>query len=226
MLRFLLAFILLGSAAMAQSLDQIPPEFSIHNPNKKPEVPNLVSFQQEWLQSNHWINQFELVILVNKANSGSTAQTLSVFKNGEVIFTTHTSTGRERWESPQTPVGSHKPKKGYWSTTPAGYFMVTTIKKDYVSKLWNSHMPNAVFFIGGIAIHATPEVQNLGKRASGGCVRVSPEAAETIYGIVRSTGTATVPVIRYDGRPEMKDNRVRTINNYNAIVVVIDRATE
>ncbi len=57
----------------------------------------------------------------------------------------------------------------------------------WYSKQWdNAPMPHAIFFIkDGHAIHGTQEVKNLGKPASHGCVRLSPENAATLYALVK-----------------------------------------
>lgn len=124
-----------------------------------------------------------LVIAVNKAAKGPEAQTLTMFENGIEIFKEKISTGRERQE---------KAKSGrvYISTTPKGYFRPTKMYRDYLSYTWNAPMPNAVFFIGGIAIHATTKshYKELGTRASGGCVRTILETSKMIREKVMETG--------------------------------------
>jgi lipoprotein-anchoring transpeptidase ErfK/SrfK len=45
-------------------------------------------------------------------------------------------------------------------------------------------MPHSVFFSGGYAIHGTPYVQRLGRRASHGCVRLHPANAARLYKLV------------------------------------------
>lgn len=75
------------------------------------------------------------------------------------------------------------PSTGRCATTPAGFFRPYKIYRSYVSATFEgSQMPNAVFFFGGIALHATPNDSQhqarLGNRASGGCVRLQgPEYA-------------------------------------------------
>lgn len=124
-----------------------------------------------------------LVIAVNKAAKGPEAQTLTMFENGVEIFKEKISTGRERQE---------KAKSGrvYISTTPKGFFRPTKMYRDYLSYTWNAPMPNAVFFIGGIAIHATTKshYKELGTRASGGCVRTILETSKMIREKVMETG--------------------------------------
>ena len=63
----------------------------------------------------------------------------------------------------------------------------------WYSKQWdNAPMPHAVFFTKeGHAIHGTNEVRRLGKPASHGCVRLSPQNATTLYALVEENGART-----------------------------------
>lgn len=70
------------------------------------------------------------------------------------------------------PVSHGKP--GF--ETPPGVFTVTFKNKDHHSSIYDAPMPYAVFFNGGIAFHEG----DLGSQ-SGGCVRLSHEAAETFF---------------------------------------------
>jgi hypothetical protein len=57
-------------------------------------------------------------------------------------------------------------------------------------------MPHAVFFMkDGHAIHGTFEVKNLGKPVSHGCVRISPENAAILYGLVQENGLENTKVV-------------------------------
>lgn len=129
------------------------------------------------------IRNHRLVIAINKAASGPDAQTLTMYENGVEILKEKISTGREKQE---------KAKSGrvYVSTTPKGFFRPTKIYRDYLSYTWNAPMPNAVFFVGGIAIHATghSSYKDLGKRASGGCVRTILETSKVIREKVMDSG--------------------------------------
>lgn len=129
------------------------------------------------------VKNHRLVIAVNKAAKGPDAQTLTMYENGVEILKEKISTGREKEE---------KAKSGrvYLSTTPKGFFRPTKIYRDYLSYTWNAPMPNAVFFIGGIAIHATTpsHYKELGTRASGGCVRTVNETSRLIREKVMDSG--------------------------------------
>ena len=76
-------------------------------------------------------------------------------------------------------------KAGY--STPSGTFTATSMNEVWYSKEYdNAPMPHAVFFMkDGHAIHGTFKVKNLGKPVSHGCVRISPENAAILYGLVQ-----------------------------------------
>jgi hypothetical protein len=129
------------------------------------------------------VNRHRLVIAINKSTKGPDAQTLTMYENGVEILKEKISTGRERQE---TAVSG----KVYLSTTPLGYFRPTKMYTDYLSYTWNAQMPNAVFFIGGIAIHATSPsyYHQLGQRASGGCIRTRIETSKLVREKVMDSG--------------------------------------
>lgn len=81
------------------------------------------------------------------------------------------------------------------SSARAGYRTPTgTFKPTWMSKMWYSRqydmapMPHAVFFSGGVAIHATQATGMLGVPASHGCVRLAPRNAATFYSLVNRHG--------------------------------------
>jgi lipoprotein-anchoring transpeptidase ErfK/SrfK len=78
-------------------------------------------------------------------------------------------------------------RNGY--RTPIGDFKPYVLKKMHYSKKYdNAPMPNSIFFHGGYAIHATYDIKNLGRPASHGCIRLSPQNAKWLYQIVQETG--------------------------------------
>jgi lipoprotein-anchoring transpeptidase ErfK/SrfK len=124
-----------------------------------------------------------LVIAVNKSASGVGAQTLKMYENGTEVLTTKISTGKEQTVTSRSG-------KTYVSTTPVGFYRPTSVYRDYHSYTWDAPMPNSVFFVGGIAIHATGEsnYQFLGTRASGGCVRTTLPDSKFIREKVMESG--------------------------------------
>lgn len=78
-------------------------------------------------------------------------------------------------------------KQGYG--TPAGTFRPQSLRPFHRSSRYNwAPMPHSIFFYHGFAIHGTTEVRNLGRRASHGCIRLSPGNARTLYGLVSRHG--------------------------------------
>jgi hypothetical protein len=122
------------------------------------------------------INPVPATILINidKAN-----QKMTVFLDGVESYNWPVSTG----------------KAGF--STPSGTFTATSMNEIWYSKEWdNAPMPHAIFFMkDGHAIHGSYEVRNLGKPASHGCVRISPQNATTLYALVAKTGLKNTQVV-------------------------------
>jgi lipoprotein-anchoring transpeptidase ErfK/SrfK len=112
-------------------------------------------------------------------NIDKTKQQMTVFLDGVESYNWPVSTG----------------KAGY--STPSGTFTATSMNEIWYSKQWdNAPMPHAIFFMkDGHAIHGSYEVKNLGKPASHGCVRISPENAATLYALVEKTGLKNTQVV-------------------------------
>jgi len=73
--------------------------------------------------------------------------------------------------------------------TPVGLFAPVTLKEMHYSTLYNNApMPWSVFFYGNYAIHGTDQVDKLGSPASAGCVRLHPDNAEVLFGLIRDVG--------------------------------------
>ena len=82
-------------------------------------------------------------------------------------------------------------------TTPSGNYTARSMNEIWYSRQWDdAPMPHAVFFTkDGHAIHGTYEVTRLGKPASHGCVRLSPQNAATLYSLVAKTGLKNTQVL-------------------------------
>ena len=91
--------------------------------------------------------------------------------------------------------------RGY--TTPSGTYGARSMNKIWYSRQWdNAPMPHAVFFTkDGHAIHGTLDVKRLGKPASHGCVRLSPENAATLFALVEKTGLQNTHVMLAGNTP-------------------------
>ncbi len=125
-------------------------------------------------------SQSRLVIEVDKSRFG---QTMTVTLDGQELYNWKVSTGREEWE--ETPSG-----REYFSKTPVGEWRPTVLTRNHFSNTWETNMPYAVFFVGGIAIHGIKPSLNkkLGRRASGGCVRLQTENAKILFELIKSIG--------------------------------------
>jgi len=138
------------------------------------------------------LSENKVVILVNKAEKGTKpgAQTLRMFVDGIKTMEEKVSTGTE------TMVTATSGRR-YLRTTPMGYFRPANVYTMYFSNTWKSDMANAVFLVGGIAIHATPNdaahAGKLGQRASGGCVRVKDTNSVKIRETVMDSGNGSGP---------------------------------
>ncbi len=207
---FLVLFFSIFSQAQVwdQSIDATtaPPEFDAR------------PFSESDFKTYSWMNEFTNIIVINKANEGNDRQTMRLYTNGKLALITKISTGRETFEKGcapgQDPKTNHCSQHPYWSRTPVGYFDVDTLDEHYFSNLWQTWMPYAVFFESGIATHQAPAgtEPNLGKRASGGCVRSHPSIAPVIFSAVQKAGSGLVPVINRDGslKKTAKGDVVRT----------------
>lgn len=104
---------------------------------------------------------------------------------------------------------AHQRMRVYVDGMPAYEWPVSTARRGFVTPkgayrvgrmaaMWRSHkyhgapMPHAMFFRGGYAIHGTYAVGSLGKRASHGCIRLSPGHAATLFRLARMYGGAAV----------------------------------
>jgi lipoprotein-anchoring transpeptidase ErfK/SrfK len=104
-------------------------------------------------------------------------QRMRVYENGFLRYTWPVSTARRGYV---TPVGSYRPQR---------------LEKMWYSRKYHmSPMPHSIFFRGGYAIHGTNEVKRLGSPASHGCVRLHPDNAAVLYGMVRSVGSKNVRI--------------------------------
>lgn len=118
-------------------------------------------------------------VLVNISKS---QQQLAVVVNGAEAYRWPVSTGR----------------RGY--ATPSGVFHPVRLERHWYShKYHNSPMPWSVFFHRGYAMHGTMEAYNLGHAASHGCVRLRPDHARTLFGLVKRAGSRNTRIVVLNG---------------------------
>lgn len=122
----------------------------------------------------------EVLIVVDK-----TVQQMTVSVDGVPRWIWPVSTGRQ----------------GY--ATPSGRFRPFRMEADHYSKEWDeAPMPYSIFFtMEGHAIHGSFETKNLGRRASHGCVRLSPQHAAALYALVKERGVSDARVVVTSGDP-------------------------
>ncbi len=107
------------------------------------------------------------------------SQRMAVAVDGQQRYIWAVSTGRPGYD---TPNGNFKPNR---------------MDADHLSQEWdNAPMPNTIFFdLHGHAIHGFFDVKHLGLPVSHGCVRLSPEHAQTLFDMVKTEGMANTSVV-------------------------------
>ena len=85
-------------------------------------------------------------------------------------------------------------RRGY--ITPPGTYHPEMLARHWFSrKYYNSPMPHSIFFYGGFAIHGTYDIARLGGPASHGCVRLDPNHAAILYGLVAHEGMRNTTIV-------------------------------
>jgi hypothetical protein len=170
-------------------------------------------------------DNFELFLYVSKAARGPWAQRMYVFrKNAQssdlsLLYNWPVSTGRERIE--HNSEGLRLP-----SHTPAGYYELDPGRsyERHFSLEWQQPMPYAMFFnwvkdgkSTGLAIHGATgrDVALLGSRASAGCVRLAPQAARTLFTLIRAQYGGLAPIFAIDGRNGTMSNDGKILHDAN-----------
>lgn len=151
---------------------------------------------------------FDLYLYVSKAEAGPIAQHMFVYSRAAdgtmaLIHDWPVSTGREKKE--KTPSG-----RKTFTHTPEGSFKLDPKRfhELWKSRAWNADMPWTMFFdltenggLSGLAIHAAGKgkISQLGRRASGGCIRLAPENAQSLFKLIQKEHAGFVPVFAMDG---------------------------
>ena len=151
---------------------------------------------------------FDLYLYVSKAEAGPIAQHMFVYSRAadgtmSLLYDWPVSTGREKKE--KTPSG-----RKTFTNTPVGSYKLDPKRfhKLWKSRAWNADMPWTMFFdlmenggISGLAIHAAGKgkISQLGRRASGGCIRLAPENAQFLFKKIQAEHAGFVPVFAVDG---------------------------
>jgi hypothetical protein len=117
-------------------------------------------------------------------------QQMSVSVDGVPNYIFTVSTGRAGYG---TPNGTYHPQ---WMA-----------KSWFSKKYYNSPMPHSIFFHRGYAIHGSYEINKLGGPASHGCVRLHPEDATILFGLVQREGMAATTIVVSGSNPEIARKR-------------------
>ena len=105
-------------------------------------------------------------------------QQISVIQNGRLLYVWPISTGQDRF------------------STPSGVYTPERLERTWFSKAYyNSPMPHAIFFHHGFAIHGSYDIARLGGPASHGCVRLHPQDAALLYGMVEQEGPGNTTIV-------------------------------
>lgn len=186
---------------------------------------------------------FDLYLYISKAVAGPIAQHMFVYERHTdgslaLLYDWPVSTGREQRE--KTPAG----RKTY-THTPEGIFKLDPDRffKVWHSRTWNADMPWAMFFdlmenggISGLAVHAAGKgkISQLGRRASGGCIRLAPENAKFLFQLLQKSYAGVVPVFAVTdgdtsvvGRPARnEDGSMQLTQGYRVLMHIEDYAGE
>lgn len=91
-------------------------------------------------------------------------------------------------------------RKGY--RTPTGTYRPIRLEKKWYSRKYGGNMPNAVFFRGGYAVHATGAIGMLGRPASHGCIRLHPTNAAKFFALVQKHGKGGTRIALHGTAPD------------------------
>lgn len=79
---------------------------------------------------------------------------------------------------------------------PSGSFRPQLLERKWNSRKFGwAPMPHSIFFHKGYAIHGTPHVSRLGRRASHGCVRLHPANAAQLFALVQRHGSGNTRIV-------------------------------
>lgn len=118
----------------------------------------------------------KVYIVVDKSQ-----QRLYLYIRGSFVDSWLVSTGANRRKC--APTG-----RCYFASTPEGTYRPRGLSRRHRSKLWRVRMDYAIWIVGGIALHSTNLVSQLGRPVSGGCIRQSPRRAAYLFNIVKRYG--------------------------------------
>lgn len=112
-------------------------------------------------------------------------QRMAVVQDGYVRYMWPLSAGRD----------------GY--ATPNGVYAPERLERSWFSRAYyDAPMPYAIFFHNGYAIHGSYDLNRLGGPASRGCIRLYPQHAAVLFGMVEQEGPENTTIVVGDsGQP-------------------------
>lgn len=180
------------------------------------------------------LQYFNVVLIVNKDAKGEHAQTMMVMRADTPGCGGCSWTASDVWD---VSTGRELQEK-YFTTTPTGVYQLDNKRfyRDYTTTTWDdAPMPFAMFWRyledgepTGWAVHAASEklIKNLGKRNSGGCVRLHPTNAKALFNELLSQHRGQVPLFDWaerDGEPlRDADGNMRLTGGLKVLLVVED----
>lgn len=192
--------------------DELATELGITDSTKP--SPQVEPFTPDQIRDTYGVNlysEFPVVIVISKGS-----QTGTVYHYGNLVNRFLISTGRERWETARSG-------RTYFTSTPSGWFSPKRYVQTYWSDTWEARMDYAIFFNGGIALHATTpdHYKELGRRASGGCVRMHKTNALWFWNLSLSHRIAYVPYFTRGGQLlRNRDGSIRRHRGSGTLVIV------
>lgn len=112
------------------------------------------------------------------ANVSISTQTMTVMHRGAVVG---------RW-----PVSTARSGK----VTPTGSWSAKWLSRYHKSSRYNgAPMPYSIFYNGNYAVHGTHQITKLGRPASAGCVRLSPDHAKQLFALTKAEGLENTRII-------------------------------
>lgn len=115
----------------------------------------------------------DILISIDKST-----QRMTVTEDGARLYTWPVSTGAHGYD------------------TPSGEFKPFRMEAEHFSREWDdAPMPHSIFFtMHGHAIHGSSH-NSIGRPASHGCVRITPENAAVLFALVKQEGMAHTRVV-------------------------------
>ena len=128
-----------------------------------------------------------LVFAVALTGSASAAIVVDIDRSVQRMAVTVDGVQRYNWRVSTA-------RRGY-VTPPGTYHPQMMARRWFSRKYYNSPMPHAIFFYGGLAIHGSYEIARLGGAASHGCVRLHPANAAVLFGLVQREGMRNTTIV-------------------------------